>query len=34
MVVGQQIDMDKDLRGWGIFVKPEIKVRFVPALKT
>ena len=29
MVSGRQIDMDRDLRGWGMVVKPEFRVRFV-----
>lgn len=29
MVSGQHIDMDRDLRGWGMVVKPEFRVRFV-----
>ncbi|KAK6860830.1 hypothetical protein PG995_004466 [Apiospora arundinis] len=31
MVTGQQIDMDRDLRGWGMVVKPEFRVRFTTA---
>nr|A0A2L0P0J8.1 RecName: Full=Cytochrome P450 monooxygenase TwmD; AltName: Full=Wortmanamides biosynthesis cluster protein D [Talaromyces wortmannii]AUY61972.1 TwnD [Talaromyces wortmannii]QBC19712.1 TwmD [Talaromyces wortmannii] len=30
MVSGQQIDMARDLRGWGMYDKPEIRVRFRP----
>ncbi|RYP69623.1 hypothetical protein DL769_005243 [Monosporascus sp. CRB-8-3] len=30
MVSGQQIDMDRDLRGWGMYEKPEVCVRFIP----
>lgn len=30
-MIGREIDMDKELRGWGIFEKPEVRVRFVPA---
>ncbi|KAI1248554.1 hypothetical protein MGN70_009753 [Eutypa lata] len=29
MVPGQNVDMDRDLRGWGMYQKPEIYVRFV-----
>ncbi|KAJ5274000.1 hypothetical protein N7478_009125 [Penicillium angulare] len=31
MVYGQHVDMEKDLRGWGMYEKPEISVRFRPA---
>ncbi|PSR80560.1 benzoate 4-monooxygenase cytochrome P450 [Coniella lustricola] len=31
LVSGHDMDMDRDMRGWGMFVKPEIRVRFVPA---
>ncbi|KAI1661697.1 cytochrome P450 [Daldinia decipiens] len=34
MVSGQNINMDKDLRGWGMYEKPEVRVRFVPAVHT
>lgn len=27
---GSDSDMDKDLRGWGMYEKPEFRVRFVP----
>ncbi|KAK5992617.1 Cytochrome P450 monooxygenase TwmD [Cladobotryum mycophilum] len=30
MTAGQQIDMDRDLRGWGMYKKPDVRVRFVP----
>ncbi|KAI1372086.1 cytochrome P450 [Hypoxylon crocopeplum] len=30
MVSGQEVDMDRDLRGWGMFQKPEVRVKFVP----
>ncbi|KAK6829899.1 hypothetical protein PG987_010483 [Apiospora arundinis] len=33
MVTGQQIDMDRDLRGWGMVVKPEFRVRFTTAAR-
>jgi cytochrome P450 len=29
MVSGQQVDMDRDLRGWGMYEKPEIRVKFL-----
>ncbi|OTA64848.1 cytochrome P450 [Hypoxylon sp. EC38] len=29
MVRGQQVNIDRDLRGWGIYQKPEVYVRFV-----
>ncbi|KAH9985272.1 cytochrome P450 [Xylariaceae sp. FL0662B] len=29
MVSGHQVDIDKDLRGWGMYEKPEVRVRFV-----
>lgn len=28
-ISGQQVDMHRDLRGWGMYQKPEIRVRFV-----
>ncbi|CAG8981635.1 hypothetical protein HYALB_00013715 [Hymenoscyphus albidus] len=28
MVIGQEVDLDRDLRGWGIYMKPEMFVRF------
>lgn len=31
MVPGQDVDMHRDLRGWGLYKKPEVRVRFVPA---
>ncbi|KAH9900496.1 cytochrome P450 [Xylariomycetidae sp. FL2044] len=30
LVSGHQVDMDRDLRGWGTYEKPEVLVRFVP----
>ncbi|PHH88581.1 hypothetical protein CDD83_7349 [Cordyceps sp. RAO-2017] len=30
MVVGQDVDLDRDLRGWGMYKKPEVRVRFIP----
>lgn len=27
---GDDLDMDKDLRGWGMYEKPEFRVRFLP----
>ena len=30
MVSGSNIDMDRDLKGWGMYKKPEFRVRFVP----
>ncbi|KAI0470442.1 cytochrome P450 [Xylariaceae sp. FL0804] len=29
MVPGQQVDMDRDLRGWGLYHKPDVRVKFV-----
>lgn len=29
-VPGQHVEMDRDLRGWGMYEKPEVRVRFVP----
>ncbi|KAI1775122.1 cytochrome P450 [Hypoxylon cercidicola] len=29
MVPGQRVDLEKNLKGWGYWVKPELKVRFV-----
>ncbi|KAI0203698.1 cytochrome P450 [Astrocystis sublimbata] len=31
MMPGQQVDLDRDLRGWGMYQKPEVRVRFVSA---
>lgn len=28
--LGSKVNMDKDLRGWGMYEKPEYRVRFVP----
>ncbi|KAI1446033.1 cytochrome P450 [Annulohypoxylon stygium] len=30
MVPGQQVNVDRDLRGWGIYQKPDVRLRFVP----
>ncbi|KAK7757681.1 hypothetical protein SLS62_000058 [Diatrype stigma] len=30
MVSGQHVDIDRDMRGWGMFQKPDVRVRFVP----
>lgn len=30
MVSGQGIDLDRDMRGWGMYEKPEFRVRFSP----
>ncbi|KAI4869205.1 cytochrome P450 [Hypoxylon rubiginosum] len=29
MVPGQRVDLEKNLKGWGYWVKPELKVRFI-----
>ncbi|KAI1261146.1 cytochrome P450 [Xylariaceae sp. FL1019] len=31
LVSGQRIDIEKDLRVYGMYIKPEIRVRFIPA---
>ncbi|KAI0382376.1 cytochrome P450 [Hypomontagnella monticulosa] len=31
LVPGQQLDVDRDLRGWGMYRKPEVRLRFVLA---
>ncbi|KAI1769330.1 cytochrome P450 [Hypoxylon sp. FL1150] len=33
MVPGQRVDLEKSLNGWGYWVKPELKVRFVPVAR-
>lgn len=33
-VPGANVDMDRDLRGWGMYEKPDFHVRFVPAKHT
>jgi cytochrome P450 len=30
MAPGQDVNLERDLRGWGMYEKPEIRVRFVP----
>jgi cytochrome P450 len=30
MVAGHEIDLNKEMKGWGMYVKPEIRLRFVP----
>ncbi|KAI5922127.1 cytochrome P450 [Camillea tinctor] len=30
MVGGQNIEIDRDLRGWGMYLKPEVRVQFAP----
>lgn len=30
-VPGVEVDVDKDLRGWGLYEKPEFRVKFLPA---
>ncbi|KAJ3578896.1 hypothetical protein NPX13_g1669 [Xylaria arbuscula] len=30
MLPGQHVDMEKDLRGWGYWMKPKLTVRFLP----
>lgn len=30
IIKGQHLDMDRDLRGWAMYVKPDLRVRFTP----
>lgn len=30
LVEGSRVDLDRDLRGWGMYEKPDVRVRFVP----
>lgn len=30
LVEGQNIDMANDWKAWGMFVKPDVRIRFVP----
>ncbi|KAI1409860.1 cytochrome P450 [Hypoxylon sp. FL1857] len=30
---GQEIDLDEQLKGWGMYQKPEVRVRFVPVVR-
>lgn len=30
LIEGQNIDMANDWKAWGMFVKPDVRVRFVP----
>ncbi|KAI0106404.1 cytochrome P450 [Nemania sp. FL0031] len=32
MIPGQQVDLDRDFRGWGTYQKPEVRIRFVPVV--
>jgi hypothetical protein len=33
MVPGQHVDLESDLRAWGYWIKPELRVRFVPVMR-
>ncbi|KAI0180131.1 cytochrome P450 [Hypoxylon sp. FL1284] len=33
LVPGQDINMDRDLKGWGMYQKPEVRVKFVPVVR-
>ena len=33
LVPGQEVNLDRDLKGWGIFENPTFKVSFVPVLQ-
>lgn len=30
MLPGQDVEIDRDMKGWGMYVKPEVRMRFVP----
>ncbi|KAI0410783.1 cytochrome P450 [Xylaria grammica] len=33
MIPGQLLNMDRDLKGWAMYVKPDLRVRFTPVMR-
>ena len=29
-MVSNEVDIDRDLKGWSMYVKPELRARFIP----